>query len=232
MWIHQKPEPVTLLDIGSSGNKITNKNVIRFLSELQKLRPFAHHPSCNYYRNHLIWFGKVPLCMGCTMMSLGVVIGLLLISTFNLSVIPLEYLLIIGILLYIPAIIQTKIQVKSYKLLARTSLGISVIFLVYAGLWLPPLSLLGIVLRFGFIGIFLAVGKLTLRLRAKLALSPCDNCPEGRFPVCSYTNSRMQKLSKLHFQTSGDNDPDMDGIIQAFQSLSNYYTIKLDNSHD
>jgi uncharacterized membrane protein len=225
MWIHQKPESVTLLDIGSSGSKTSNKNVIRFLSELQKLQPFAHHPSCNYYRNHLIWFGKVPVCMGCAMMSLGAVIGLLLIPTFNLSAIPLEYLLIIGILLYIPAIIQTKIQVRSYKLLARTSLGISVIFLLYAGLWLPPWSFLGMVLRFGFIGVFLAVWKLTLRLRAKLALSPCDNCPEGRFPVCSYTNSRMKKLSELHFQTSGNNDPEIDTIIQAFQSLSNYYTL-------
>lgn len=225
MWIHRKSKPVTLLEIGSSGNKTTKKNVTRFLSDLQKLQPLAHHPSCKYHRNHLVWLGKVPLCMGCTMMSLGAVIGLMLIPVFDLSTIPFENLLIIGVLLYIPAIIQIKVQVRSYKLLARTLLGISVIFLVYAGLWLTPWSLVGIILRFGFAGVFLTVWMLTLRLRAKLTDSPCDNCPEGRFPICSYTNSRMQKLSELHFQTSGNNDPEMDRIIQAFQSLSDYYTL-------
>lgn len=225
MWIHKKPEPVTLLGIGSLASKTTNKSVIQFLSELQKLSPFAHHPSCKYYYNHLIWFGKTPLCMGCTMMSLGMLIGLLLVQLLNLSTLPFEYLLIAGIFLYIPAVIQTKVQIRSFKLTARTLLGISVIFLAYAGLWLTPWSFVGIILRVGFLGVFLAVWQITLRLREQYAKSPCDRCPEGRFPICSYTNNRIQKLSELHFKTSDNNNPEMDSIVEAFKNLSNYYTL-------
>ena len=225
MWIHKKAEPVTLLGISALGSKTTDRKIIQFLSELQKLPSLAHHPSCKYYYNHLIWFGKTPLCMGCTMMSLGIVIGLLLLPIFNLSILPFEYLLISGVLLYVPAVIQTKVQVRSYKLLARTLLGISVVFLTYAGLWLTPWSLVGIILRIGFLGIFLAVWQITLRLREQFSRSPCDRCPEGRFPVCSYTNERIQRLSDLHFLTSESNNPEMDSIVKAFQDLSNYYTL-------
>ncbi|WP_016950811.1 hypothetical protein [Anabaena sp. PCC 7108] len=225
MWIHRKPEPVTLLGIGSLSNGTSNKKVIKFLSELQRIPYFAHHPSCKYYHNHLIWLGKVPLCMGCTMMSLGVIIGSLLIPTFKLSQLPFEYVLIIGVLLYIPAVIQTKVQIRSYKLLSRTLLGISVVFLIYAGLWLTPWSLIGVILRIGFVGIFLAVWQITLRLRVQRAKSPCDRCPQGRFPICGYTSGRIHKLSEKYLQTSDHDNHEMDEIIKAFQSLANYYTL-------
>jgi hypothetical protein len=145
---------------------------------------------------------------------------------YNLSTLPFEYLLIAGIFLYIPAVIQTKVQIRSFKLTARTSLGISVIFLAYTGLLLTPWSFAEIILRFGFLGVFLAVLQITLRLREHYSKSPCDRCPEGRFPICSYTNNHIQRLSDLHFQNSESNNPEMDSIVEAFKNLSNYDTLR------
>jgi hypothetical protein len=92
-------------------------------------------------------------------MGSGMIVATLLIpSVIILKNLPFFVLLYLGVLLYIPAVLQIWIQQKTYKILARFSLGIAVIFLCYAGLWLTPNSTVGWILKLGFITIFILFG--------------------------------------------------------------------------
>jgi len=180
----------------------------------------CEHSACNHHNHHLIRIGKLPLCLGCTMMTCGIISGMFLLP--HLSVLinsPFQYLLAVGVSLYLPAICQIWIQHKSYKLIARFLLGISVIFLMYAGLWLAPWSFVGWILRLGFLSTFIIVWKLTLRLRAQRSRSPCHHCPDGRFPICSYTASRIPELADKYFAQSTGNHPEADEFVRALQAI-------------
>jgi hypothetical protein len=223
MWLHKKTQAVRMLGIGSLGS-VTNQSLIEFLTEIQRLPILAHHPACKYYHNHLVWLGNIPLCLGCSMMACGILAGVLLLQIPLLSAYPFYYLLILGVLLYIPAVLQIWIQIKSYKLLARFSLGIAVAFLFYAGCWLTPWSWIGLILRVGFLVIFGLVWNITLKLRSQESKSPCNRCPEGQFPICAYTKTRIQRQAIKYFAKSNGSDPATDNVIRAFQSLSNFHT--------
>lgn len=192
----------------------------KFINKLGETPLLAHHPTCRYYHNHIIWVGRTPFCLGCSMMSCGIITGLLLIPYLGFfSNLPFVVLLAVGVMLYIPAIIQVWIQKKKYKIAARFSLGISVVFLCYAGLWLTPNSITGWVLKIGFITVFYAVWRLTLAVRSQYSKSPCKNCPEGRFPICSYTTQRIPKLAERYFLESDRCNLEADEFVAALQSL-------------
>lgn len=136
-----------------------------------------------------------------------------------LKTLPFFVLLSLGVLLYVPAVLQIWIQKKTYKILARFCLGISVVFLCYAGLWLTPNSTIGWVLKFGFITVFYGVWHLTLTVRSQYSKSPCTRCPEGRFPLCSYTTHRIPKLAPQYFSESDGNNQEADEFVTALQSV-------------
>ncbi len=209
------------LKLGSNNsNSLNSPPFLRFIDNLERVPLLAHHPACKYHHNHIIWAGKLPLCLGCSMMACGIVAGILLVPHLEfLTAQPFYVLLAIGVLLYIPAICQIWIQVKAYKMLARFCLGVAVVLLVYAGLWLTPWSLVGLILRVGFLGEFYLVWYLTLKIRSKHSRSPCDRCQEGRFPVCSYTNGRIPQLANQYFTEADGSDPAADEFVRALQSV-------------
>ncbi|MGB3691845.1 MAG: hypothetical protein WA865_18045 [Spirulinaceae cyanobacterium] len=154
------------------------------------------------------------------MMACGIIAGSLLILHLGfLTSLPFQVLLFLGVVLYIPAILQIWIQVKFYKILSRFLLGVAVVFLFYAGLWLTPLSFLGWILRAGFLACFGIVWNLTLKIRSIYSVSPCQHCPSGRFPICSYTIPRIPRLATKYFAESEGNDPVNDDFVRALQSV-------------
>lgn len=193
---------------------------MEFINNLGQIPATAHHPACRHHHRHLIWLGNTPLCLGCSMMTCGAIAGIFLLYQLGtLTTQPYYIMLTLGVLLYIPAILQIFIRKKTYKIAARFSLGISVVFLFYGGLWLTPWSWLGIVLRIGFLSIFTLVWKLTLKIRSKYAVSPCQRCPEGMFPICEYTTPRIPSLVEKYFASDEGHNPEADDFVLALQYL-------------
>ncbi|MCL1475766.1 hypothetical protein [Argonema antarcticum] len=212
--------PFVLLGNNQPDKLPINKAFSDFTYNLERVPLLAHHPACSYYHNHLIWLGKMPVCLGCSMMTCGIGAGLLLLPHLKfLTALPFYVLLFVGICLYIPAILQIKIQFKPYKIGARFCLGMAVVFLVYAGLWLTPWSIVGLILRLGFITEFYIVWHLTLKIRSRHSKPLCDNCPAGRFPVCSYTIPRISRLANKYFAESDGNNQEADDFVRALQSV-------------
>lgn len=195
---------------------------LQFIESLESFPLLAHHPACKYHAHHLIWLGQIPLCLGCSMMLLGIITGVLMIPNLGFfRNFPFSVLLSLGVALYLPAIGQIWLQRKFYKIIARFSLGIGVVFMFYAGLWLTPISPLGVILRLGFLTVFYIVWNLTLKIRAEHSKSPCKNCPEGRFPVCSYTLPRVPKLAEIYFDHADGTDIEADEFVRALQFTVN-----------
>lgn len=197
----------------------------KFISDLGRIPSLAHHPACKYHHNHVIWIGRFPFCLGCLMMSCGMIAGMVLIPRLiSFTDLPFSVLIVLGVLLYFPAIIQIWVQKKLYKIIARVCLGVSVILLCYSGLWLTPNSTIGWFFKFGFIIVFSVVWNLTLRLRSRYSKTPCKNCPEGRFPLCAYTTHRIPKLARNYFLESDKTNPEADEFIAALQSLYSHHS--------
>lgn len=217
---HRKTSPASLLGSNDSSGGLKSKPFVEFINRLGMVPVLAHHPACQYYDNHIIRLWNLPLCLGCSMMTCGIVAVILLLPHLRiLTALPFSVLLFLGVLLYIPAVLQIWIQVKAYKILARFSLGVSVVLLFYAGLWLTPWSLEGWVLKVGFLAVFYTVWNLTLEIRSQSSTSPCQNCPEGRFPVCSYTIPRIPRLANKYFSESDGSDPEGDEFVRALESV-------------
>lgn len=168
---HQISAPILPVN-GDSQISLNSPAFLEFITQLGRVPLLAHHPTCKYYHNHVIWLGKLPLCLGCSMMGCGMAAGTLLIPHWQfVKNLPFYVLLCFGVLLYIPALLQIRIQLKAYKLFARFLLGFSVVCLVYAGLCLTPLSLTGWVLKLGFLANFYLVWNLTLKMRSRYSSS-------------------------------------------------------------
>jgi hypothetical protein len=154
------------------------------------------------------------------MITCGLTVGIALLPYLRIIThLPYYVLLTLGVILYIPAILQIWIQKKPYKMFARFLLGIAIAFLAYAGLWLTPFSALGAILRIGFLTFFILVWRLTLKVRSTYSKSPCQNCPDGRFPVCNYTMHRVPKLARKYFAQSDGSDPEADEFVKALLSV-------------
>ena len=148
--------------------------------------PGAHHPHCPRHENHLIWLGSRPLCLGCTCiytgMVLGVIAGVLIIhSSFTFIQLTLGVILTL-----VPTAVQPWYQRKTFKLAARTLLGNSVgvfIVILVSGFSLPN-PVWG--WRAGLLIVVIGLYRFLFWLRQSKPNDPCVNCPEGVYPVCEW----------------------------------------------
>ncbi|MGL4555238.1 MAG: hypothetical protein ACRC33_29070, partial [Gemmataceae bacterium] len=164
----------------------------RFARRLFAHPPLAHHPTCRCYDAHLIRVGPVALCLGCTCLGVGVAAGLL--TTPALAGLGAGPLFLAGVGLYLPTLAQPFVQVRAFKAAARLLLGAAIVLLWLGGFVLPPLTPAGAGVRVGFVALFAAVFRLSMRLRARFTPRPCDICPHGRYPLCEGNTGRVERL--------------------------------------
>lgn len=141
------------IEIGVLARK--NWNLIdkeEFINQL-----LSHHPDCEHYDNHVLTIFNRRVCLGCTATIIGILSSLLidllvvlpyfgLMNTTRVVIIPL---------LFIPAIVQLRIQIKSrrIKFMFRFFLGIGMYLVIQQMSRLEDLvsQLLGIMLIISFI---------------------------------------------------------------------------------
>jgi hypothetical protein len=151
----------------------------------------AHHPHCDRHHNHLIWIAGHPLCLGCTCMYSGILLGALLTFLFNSSMINISTWIAVIVFLLLPTLLQPRIQVKQFKIVSRAMLGIGVSFYLISGLMLvtPPFD--PTLFRIFLVGIFIVLHRFLRTYRNHYTKSPCDNCPLGYFPSCEWNLPRL-----------------------------------------
>jgi hypothetical protein len=152
---------------------------------------FAHHPHCNRHIHHLIWIRGRPLCLGCTAMAIGVPIGLVAAASISWANVSLP-LWILGHTLFIaPTAAQPFIQKKSFKIVARVSLGAASASYFLSGMVLQSYFLNTWLWRSCVLLAF-ATGFMALfKLRQRRINNPCNNCPLGVFPTCDWNMPRL-----------------------------------------
>ncbi len=196
LW-HPTPRVEIRLPRGGPDDR---KAAVSILNQLTRLVPFAHHPSCRYYHNHLIHIAGHPFCLGCFSVSLGICVGLLLLSS-PVEVLP-EELFAIGLAAYVPTLAQIWYQRYVFKIVSRLCLGTGLVLMFSAAFfgysWFSALSAGFNLLLIGCIaGLFV----FTKRLRARHMEDPCQRCPEGRFPFCRW---RLPVIRSLLRQQAED----------------------------
>jgi hypothetical protein len=169
-----------------------NSALRRFARRLFAYPPFAHHPTCRCYDDHLLRLGPLTVCLGCACFGVGAGAGLLATEALiPLGALPL---LLLGVGLYLPTLAQPFVQVKTFKVASRLLLGAAIPLLLFGGFVLPPLDAVGAGLRAGFLVVFVLVFRLSLWLRARFTPRPCDACPHGRYPLCEGNAGRVERL--------------------------------------
>ena len=149
----------------------------------------AHHPHCDRHFSHLLWVGDRPLCLGCTCLYLGILIGVfvgLLLSELRLSTwITLHAFLVA------PTGVQPFLQAKPFKIVSRTLLGVAA-----SSYWLSgvlyiqfPVSRFTAVLTM-VVAFAIVLAGLT-DLRRRFPADPCRDCPLGKYPTCEWNLPRL-----------------------------------------
>ena len=154
--------------------------------------PGAHHPHCERHETHLLWVFGRPLCLGCTCVAIGFVVGLVTVCMVRpLPACGLVPWVSMHALLVAPTVVQPWLQWKTYKIIARTLLGVASATWLFGalaqrhtGLWLP-VEVAASVLAFA------ALARLLLGLRDAKTKSPCVSCPLGAYPTCSWNLPRV-----------------------------------------
>jgi len=151
----------------------------------------AHHPHCRRHHNHLIWFFGHPLCLGCTCMYSGIFTGALL--AWNTDWFSISFFSWVGIHLLpiIPTALQPWIQIKPFKIMARSLLGVSVGSYVLSGLFLYRGIFQPWIFRLLVIAAFLICCKALVALRLLRPNNPCTSCPLGVYPTCEWNLPRL-----------------------------------------
>jgi hypothetical protein len=153
--------------------------------------PGAHHPHCDRYNHHLIWVGQRPLCLGCTSIAAGVVLGLISLILVPWTKATTALWMIGHLALVAPTALQPLFQRKSFKIFARGLLGAATASYWISGavLLAPPLPRwLWVASMFGA---FMFGYKLLTSLRAARRNDPCAACPEGIYPTCNWNLPRL-----------------------------------------
>jgi hypothetical protein len=150
----------------------------------------AHHPHCSRHISHLIWVGRRPLCLGCTCMATGAAIGTILLIGTPIGTRPYPEWLLFHAALVSPTALQPWVQRKLFKICARMAVGIA------SATWL-----LGAAASFandqsvwhfiGSVAFYTIVAKVLLALRERRPSNPCQNCPEGAYPTCTWNLPRL-----------------------------------------
>jgi hypothetical protein len=153
----------------------------------------SHHPTCPRHHNHLIWYNNRAYCLGCTCMYSGVVIGFLSLIIFFLKYeVNIKHYIICSFALLIPTIIQPWLQMKSFKILSRLCLGISLSLVsssFYFMYWHFNHNILDILI---YISSYSILGYSLYMLRKIKLNDPCVNCPEGVYPLCNWNLKNLK----------------------------------------
>ena len=155
----------------------------------------AHHPACKFHDNHIIKFHGKEYCLGCSCLNLGCLLALPIFLMAYYFAIDFTLLMGTGILLYLPTLLQVKLQWKPFKLFSRTSLGVGSGIFMLSCMLLSPLNWVGFLIRIAGIVFFIVVAKMSLKFRSHNDNSPCINCQEGSFPYCSYKLEEMENIA-------------------------------------
>lgn len=172
----------------------------RFMARLFALPRFAHHPDCHCFDAHVLRFGPLVLCLGCTSMSAGAIAGAVCAATVARSdMAPSGWIgtaatVSCGVLLYAPTLAQPFCQRKTFKIVARTLLGLAVVCLWIGGMMLPPIDAPGVLARLVFVLAFRQVYVTTLSLRATHTPDPCLQCGTTTYPFCKDNQPRVAHL--------------------------------------
>lgn len=152
----------------------------------------AHHPHCKRYGHHLIWIKGHPLCLGCTSVYTGIIIGIPVAMTTNWSLFSLTGWILFHLILLVPTVSQPAIQKKPYKIISRFLLGVCVAIYWLSGFFFfhPP-SMNAWLFRFLVVIAFIIGFKLLFQYRNRLLDNPCNKCPLGEYPTCDWNLPRL-----------------------------------------
>ena len=188
-------------------DKILSNNPERLYSQLPDFPvdylPGAHHPHCSRYSHHLVWVFGRPLCLGCTSMYSGMVLGLPVTFAIAHLQLPFSYWAIFHCAFLLgPTFIQPWFQYRIFKIIARLMFGIFITSYWISGVILYPAPFNSWLFKIGLIVVFAAIYALLAFLRKTFTNDPCRTCPEGVFPNCDwnfnrYAVSKNQKLTSL-----------------------------------
>jgi hypothetical protein len=162
------------------------------MGSLSKFRWGAHHPDCRFHDHHVLRFFGHPLCLGCVCLWTGIALGLLSIVQLHTAGYSWIFMMAIGSLAIPLPFLQIKFQKKSFKIIARTGLGVGSTLFIGAPLILTPLDLSSLGIRIFIILFYTMLARFALRLRQERSVSPCDTCTLGAFPLCEWRRPEME----------------------------------------
>jgi hypothetical protein len=155
---------------------------------------FAHHPICASYKDHYWKIQGVYICQGCTLVYSSFFVVLLFLLFFQLTLLPLHYL-IVGIIILIPILLieLLKIDQRTIKRFTRAAIGIGLGFSLSAFFLHEEIiaKLLGLLVTiFGFISFT------RVRNTAKRE-DKCNLCSEYKSNViCSGLRLEAEAMNK------------------------------------
>jgi hypothetical protein len=187
-------------------------------SEIGKLKPFAHHPDCEFYANHLIKVFSFTLCLGCFFMSFGIFVSVI-ISYIISGIITFNYVFyLIPMLLLIPTFIQPHYQNKLFKIFSRMCLGLGIGIYFYPLLFLVSNDVSHLFIKLLFVLLFVITTKLTLNYRNNNTPSPCGECKFGAKPICkNYLHDYEKLLEDAARKREDDSIELLNGIIKSIK---------------
>src|SRR5690606_15978495 len=84
------------------------------------------------------------------------------------------------------SVVQIKFQNKRFKMMARSLLGVSIsLYFISGFVFVKGFEPRWLFILFVTI-LFFAVYKFMKNLRSRFSVSPCEACPLGYFPTCSW----------------------------------------------
>lgn len=163
-------------------------------SRLTRLEKLAHHPSCGYWANHLVRIGNCAFCLGCLFLTLGCLVALPFAAWIAFNGYDGLPLFCIGVLSYGPTYVQIWVQNYWFKVVSRSSLGVSLASHATGALAVRNLEPSEITWSLAFLvsGAILFWTSWVLR-RSRLD-NPCVGCPSGTFPFCEWKRSTLDAI--------------------------------------
>lgn len=155
----------------------------------------AHHPTCKFHHNHVLYFRGKDYCLGCSCLNLGCLLSIPLFFILHYLTIHFAFLMGTGVLFYFPTLLQVKLQWKPFKVVSRTLLGVGSGLFILSCIILSPINFSGLLIRISGVLFFIILAKMSLKFRSRHDNSPCIDCKEGSFPYCSYKLEEMESIA-------------------------------------